>query len=43
MILHVFIGFEDHDPTEAGLTRYGILVDAAEKAGVKLALENNRG
>ena len=43
MILHVFIGFEDHDPTEIGLKRYGILVDAAEKAGVKLALENTEG
>ena len=43
MILHVFIGFEDHDPTEIGLKRYGVLVDAAEKAGVKLALENTEG
>lgn len=43
MILHVFIGFEDHDPTEIGLQRYGVLVDEAEKLGVKLALENTEG
>lgn len=43
MILHVFIGFEDHDPTEIGLQRYKVLVDAAEEAGVKLGLENTEG
>lgn len=43
MIAHTFIGFEDHTPTPAGLERYGKLVQAAEKTGVKIAFENTEG
>ena len=43
MVCHAFIGFKDHTPTEIGLRRFATLADAAEKAGVKLALENTEG
>lgn len=43
MIIHPFIGFTEHDPTECGLAQYGKVIDAAAKAGVKLAFENVEG
>ncbi len=43
MVAHVFIGFEDHTPTEIGLKRFGTVVKAAEKCGVKIAFENTEG
>ena len=43
MVIHPFIGFTEHTPTEFGLKNYEIVVDAAEKAGVKLAFENVEG
>lgn len=43
MIVHAFIGFEDHSPTPAGIERYGALAREAEKCGVKIALENTEG
>lgn len=43
MVAHVFIGFKDHTPTQVGIERYGVLVQEAEKLGVKLAFENTEG
>ncbi|MBO5052291.1 MAG: sugar phosphate isomerase/epimerase [Clostridia bacterium] len=43
MIIHPFIGFEDHTPTEEGLRHYGEVIDLAETLGVKLAFENVEG
>ncbi len=43
MVCHAFIGFEDHTPTEIGLRRFAVLAEAAEKASVRIALENTEG
>ena len=43
MVVHAFIGFEDHTPTAIGIERFGKLVKAAEEVGVKLAFENTEG
>jgi len=43
MIAHAFIGFEDHNPTEAGLVNFEKVVKEAERLGVKIALENTEG
>lgn len=43
MVVHAFIGFEDHTPTKIGLDRFGRVVKEAEKCGVKIAFENTEG
>ncbi len=43
MIVHAFVGFEDHSPTAAGVERFGEIVRRAEKMGVKIAFENTEG
>ncbi len=43
LVVHAFIGFEDHSPTAAGIERFGQLVAAAEKTDVLLAFENTEG
>ena len=43
MIIHPFIGFRDHSPTEIGLELYGKIVKEAENAGVLLGFENVEG
>jgi len=43
MVLHSFYGFDLHEPTELGLTNYGIIIDEARRLGVKIALENLEG
>ena len=43
MVLHVFIGFLEHTPTEIGLQRYGRIIEEAERLGVKLGFENTEG
>lgn len=43
MVMHAIIGFDNHNPTEIGVERFGRIVDAAEKAGIKLAFENTEG
>lgn len=43
MVLHSFYGFDLHEPTELGLTNYGIIIDEARRLGVKVALENLEG
>ena len=40
MVSHVFMGFELRTPNELGLSRFRTLFDAANAAGVKIALEN---
>ena len=40
---HVFIGFDLHTPTEAGLCNFDKIVREAERLGVKLAFENTEG
>ncbi len=43
MVVHPFIGFEEHTVTEAGLVQFGRLIDEADRLGVKLAFENVEG
>ena len=43
MVVHAYIGFDDHQPTEAGLENYARVVREAEKLGVKIAFENTEG
>lgn len=43
MVLHTFMGFDDHSPNEFGLSNFARLVDEAERLGVKLAFENVEG
>lgn len=40
---HVFIGFDRHEPTEAGLHNFDKIVREAERLGVKIAFENTEG
>ena len=43
MVIHPFIGFEDHDPTEVGLANFGRIIEAADSLGVRLGFENVEG
>ncbi|MBQ3126937.1 MAG: sugar phosphate isomerase/epimerase [Clostridia bacterium] len=43
MVVHPIIGMDKHNPTDLGITRFARLVEAAEKAGVKLGFENVEG
>lgn len=43
MVIHPFIGFHDHTPTQTGLDNYERIVDRAEKLGVTLGFENVEG
>ncbi len=43
MVIHPFIGFHDHTPTETGLDNYARVVETADKLGVKLGFENVEG
>ena len=43
MVIHPFIGFEDHDPTEAGLRNFGKIIAEADALGVRLGFENVEG
>ena len=43
MVIHPFIGFKDHTPTQTGLDNYARVIEAANKAGVKLGFENVEG
>lgn len=43
MVIHPFIGFKDHTPTEIGLENYARVVAAAEQYGVVLGFENVEG
>lgn len=43
IIMHSFIGFEDHTPNDIGLYRIGQIVSKAKEKNVKLAFENTEG
>lgn len=43
VVLHAYIGFENHSPSQLGIDRYGVLVDRAGSLGLRLALENTEG
>ena len=43
MVIHPFIGFEDHSPTEVGLDNYARIIEEANKLGVTLGFENVEG
>lgn len=43
MVIHPFIGFKDHTPTQTGLDNYARVIEAATKYGVKLGFENVEG
>ncbi len=43
MVVHPFIGFDDHTVTEAGIRNFGVLIDEADRLGVRLAFENVEG
>lgn len=43
LVVHPFIGFHDHTPTQTGLDRYRRLAEYAAKKNVRLALENVEG
>ena len=43
MVIHPFIGFEDHNPTEVGLKNFGRIIGEADKLGVRLGFENVEG
>lgn len=43
MVCHVFIGFTRHEPTPQGPANFDIIVNEAEKLGVRIAFENTEG
>lgn len=43
LVVHPFIGFDKHSPSETGLERFKRLADFAERKNVKLAIENVEG
>ena len=43
MVIHPFIGFREHTPTQVGLDNYARVVEVANKLGVKLGFENVEG
>ena len=43
MIVHAYKGFDNHNPTQAGIDRFARVVREGEKLGVKIAFENTEG
>lgn len=43
MVIHTFIGFKDHTPTQTGIDNYSRVVEEANKLGIKLGFENVEG
>lgn len=43
LVVHAFIGFEEHNPTQIGLKRFSQVVDYAREKGIKIAFENTEG
>ena len=43
MVVHAFIGFDDHDPTACGVENFRIVAEKARALGVQIALENTEG
>lgn len=42
-VIHPFIGFGEHTPTEAGLRNFGRIIHEADSLGVRLGFENVEG
>ena len=43
MVVHAFIGFEDHNFIVIGIKRFEKVVNSAEEKGIKIAFENTEG
>lgn len=43
LVVHAFVGFTEHNPTDIGLKRFSTVVNYAKNMGVKIALENTEG
>lgn len=43
MVVHAFIGFDKHEPTQFGIDNFRIVVEEAQRLGVKVAFENVEG
>lgn len=43
MVIHPFIGFKDHTPTQTGLDNYARIIEVANKLGIRLGFENVEG
>lgn len=43
VVMHAFIGFNDHTPTEFGLSNIAKIVDLARTLDIKIAFENTEG
>ena len=43
MIVHPFIGFNEHEPTDIGLELYGRIIEHADKKNIRIAFENVEG
>lgn len=43
VICHVFIGFGEEHPNETGLHSFGLLLNEAQRLGIRLAFENTEG
>ena len=43
LVIHTFIGFDEHSPNENGVKNFGKVVKRAEELGVKIAFENTEG
>ena len=43
MVIHPYIGFNEHTPTQVGLDNYARVIEAANKRGVRLGFENVEG
>lgn len=43
LIMHTFIGFNDHSPTEIGIENFNKVVTKAKEYGINIAFENTEG
>lgn len=43
VVEHAIIGFDKHSPNALGVKRFEVLANAAERLGIKLAIENTEG
>ncbi|MBR2375429.1 MAG: sugar phosphate isomerase/epimerase [Clostridia bacterium] len=43
VVMHAFIGFDDHEPNQMGIENFRKVVERAKELGVKIAFENTEG
>ena len=43
LVVHTFIGFDEHSPNENGVNNFAVVVERAAQRGVKIAFENTEG